>query len=377
MFCKIKFKCFLAGLPAAFLLLSVSSVGAQPFSLDHIELPEGFRIEVYALDVPNARSMTTGPKGTLFVGTRTAGNVYAVQDTDHDYRADNVIILIGGMRAPNGVAVKDGDLYFAEVSRIWRFRDIENNLTTKPRPELIYGDLPQDGHHGWKFIAFGPDGKLYVPVGAPCNVCEREDDRYSSIMRMEPDGSSVEVFAHGVRNTVGFDWHPETGVLWFTDNGRDMMGDNIPPDELNRAPQKGMHFGFPYCHGRDVRDPKFGFESACEKYVPAALELGPHVAALGMQFYTGTMFPEEYRGQIFIAEHGSWNRSSKIGYRIMLVRLDENNTPVSYEPFATGWLQGEEVSGRPVDLEILDDGSMLVSDDYAGKIYRITYEADK
>lgn len=377
MFCKIKFKCFLAGLPAAFLLLSVSSVGAQPFSLDHIELPEGFRIEVYALDVPNARSMTTGPKGTLFVGTRTAGNVYAVQDTDHDYRADNVIILIGGMRAPNGVAAKDGDLYFAEVSRIWRFRDIENNLTTKPRPELIYGDLPQDGHHGWKFIAFGPDGKLYVPVGAPCNVCEREDDRYSSIMRMEPDGSSVEVFAHGVRNTVGFDWHPETGVLWFTDNGRDMMGDNIPPDELNRAPQKGMHFGFPYCHGRDVRDPKFGFESACEKYVPAALELGPHVAALGMQFYTGTMFPEEYRGQIFIAEHGSWNRSSKIGYRIMLVRLDENNTPVSYEPFATGWLQGEEVSGRPVDLEILDDGSMLVSDDYAGKIYRITYEADK
>jgi glucose/arabinose dehydrogenase len=238
---------------------------------------------------------------------------------------------------------------------------------------VIKDDFPTDRSHGWKFIAFGPDNKLYVPVGAPCNICLRDNEIYASITRMDPDGSNHEVFAHGIRNTVGFDWHPETNELWFTDNGRDMMGDDIPPDELNRAPQKGIHFGYPFFHGNSIPDPEFGEGKNADDYVMPVQELGPHVAALGMRFYTGNMFPAEYRNQIFIAEHGSWNRSEKIGYRVMLVKLNGNNA-VSYEPFAEGWLRGESVSGRPVDVLVMPDGALLLSDDYAGVIYRITYE---
>ena len=339
--------------------------------LARIELPPGFRIHLFAGDVPNARSMTLSPGGTLFVGTRGAGRVYALVDRDQDFRADTLFVVDQGLNMPNGVAFRDGALYVAEVNQVRRYDDIEAHLEDPPAPVVVNDSFPRDGHHGWKFIRFGPDDRLYVPVGAPCNVCER-DDPYASITRMQPDGSGLEVFARGVRNTVGFDWHPETGELWFTDNGRDQLGDDVPPDELNRAPEDGLHFGFPYCHGGDIPDPEFGGGRDCGEFVPPAQKLGPHVASLGMRFYTGEMFPEEYRHQIFIAEHGSWNRSEKIGYRVALVRL-EGNRAVSYEVFARGWLQGQQAWGRPVDVLVMPDGSLLVSDDQAGMIYRIMY----
>lgn len=338
----------------------------------HIRLPAGFRIDLYADRVPGARSMALGAAGTLFVGTRDEGAVYALVDRDGDQRIDERHTIASGLNMPNGVAFREGDLYVAEVNRVLRFDAIETHLESPPEPAVVSDAFPSDRHHGWKFIRFGPDGKLYVPVGAPCNVCEREDERYASIMRMNADGSGLEVFASGVRNSVGFDWHPETRELWFTDNGRDMMGDNMPPDELNRAPRAGLHFGFPYCHGRGIRDPEFGRGRRCESFEAPAMELGPHVAALGMRFYNAAMFPEEYRGQIFIPEHGSWNRSSPIGYRIMLVRL-RGGGAAKYEVFAEGWLRGRRVDGRPVDLLVMPDGALLVSDDHAGAIYRISY----
>jgi glucose/arabinose dehydrogenase len=345
---------------------------APPPPLDQIDLPDGFRITYYASDVPGARSMTLSPGGVLYVGTRNQGNVYAVVDTDGDVRANRVVTIASGLNMPNGVAWRDGSLYVAENSRILRFDDIDERIDDPPQPVVVYDGYPTDRAHGWKFIAFGPDGKLYVPVGAPCNVCESEEI-YASITRMDPDGSNMEIIAHGIRNTVGFDWHPETGELWFTDNGRDRMGDDVPPDELNRLTQVGEHFGFPYCHGRDVLDPEFGRGRSCDEFTLPQAELGPHVAALGMRFYTGEMFPESYRGDIFIAEHGSWNRSSKLGYRVMLVEV-ENNQAVSYTPFAQGWLQGESNWGRPVDVQVMPDGSLLVSDDFRGSIYRIVYD---
>lgn len=341
-----------------------------------IELPPGFKISVYAEDVPNARSMALGPGGTLFVGTRSEGNLYAIVDRDQDYRADEVITLQRGMLAPNGVASHEGDLYVAEINRVLHYDDIEANLSDLPEPVVVNNDFPSDQAHGWKFIRFGPDGKLYVPIGAPCNICDTEDTGYGVITRMNPDGSDLEVFAEGIRNTVGFDWQPETNELWFTDNGRDQLGDDVPPDELNHAPEPGMHFGYPYCHGGTIPDPDFGEQRACDEFTPPAQPLGPHVAALGMRFYTGEMFPAEYHNQIFIAEHGSWNRSTPIGYRITLVRLDANNQALSYDVFAEGWLRGGEAWGRPVDLLVMPDGSLLVSDDFAGAIYRISYEED-
>ena len=258
----------------------------------------------------------------------------------------------------------------AEISRILRYPDIEANLEDPPRPEIVNDGLPTDGHHGWKFIRFGPGGLLHVPVGAPCNTCDAGDP-YATIGRLDPGGGFT-IVARGVRNTVGFDWHPETGELWFTDNGRDWLGDDSPPDELNRLSAEGQHFGYPYCHGSDTPDPQFGARRGCGEFVAPAQDLGPHVAALGMRFYTGAMFPEEYRNQIFIAEHGSWNRSRKIGYRVTLVRLDGDEA-VAYEPFAEGWLQGESSWGRPVDVLVMPDGALLVSDDRAGLVYRITY----
>ena len=344
----------------------------KKYQLDKIQLPPGFSISVFA-EVPNARSMCHGAKGTLFVGNRDGDKVYAVTDDNKDGVADKVIVVDEGLNKPCGVAFRKGSLYVAEVSRILRYDDIENNLANPPKPVVVYDKLPTETHHGWKFIAFGPDDKLYVPVGAPCNVCEKEDAVYASITRMNPDGTGFEIYAHGVRNTVGFAWHPQTKELWFTENGRDNMGDDMPADELNHAPQKGMHFGFPYCHQGDTPDPEFGKNKNCTDFTPPAQKLGPHVAALGMRFYTGAMFLPEYKNQIFMAEHGSWNRSSKIGYRIMLVRL-ENNKVVQYIPFATGWLQEKEnVTGRPADVEVAPDGALLVSDDKANVIYRIIF----
>lgn len=361
----------------SFLQCNNSSRGDEPStresSIDNIKLPPGFSINVFTDKVPGARSMTQGSKGALFVGTREKGVVYAVVDTNNDHKADKVYVIAENLNSPNGVAFKNGSLYVAEINRVIRFDSIENNLSHPPKYKVVNDNFPDKSDHGWKFIRFGPDGKLYVPVGAPCNVCLSDDPRFASIMRMNADGSQLEVFASGIRNTVGFDWNPSTKELWFTDNGRDMLGDDLPPDELNRAYRKGLHFGFPFFHGNGLKDPEYGSGKDSHNYVSPEQLLGPHVAALGMRFYEGQMFPKEYKGNIFIAEHGSWNRSKKIGYRITMVKM-QNNKSLSYQTFAEGWLQGNKVSGRPVDVEVLSDGSMLVSDDYAGVIYRITYK---
>ena len=350
-----------------------SSVTAADAPLEQIKLPPGFSIALWAR-VDNAREMAlgrVGPNGgTLFVGSTQAGKVHAVR-FDAGYKSQAVSTVASGIQMPAGVAYKDGSLYVSAVSRILRFDDIEQRLDKPPAPVVVTDKLPTDTHHGWKFIAFGPDGKLYVPVGAPCNICE-PGAQHANILRMNADGSGMETYARGVRNSVGFDWQPQTRELWFTDNGRDMISDDLPADELNHAPRAGMNFGYPYCHAGDLPDPQFGAKHACSEFTRPAQKLGPHVASLGMRFYTGTMFPAQYRNQIFIAEHGSWNRSSKIGYRVALVRL-EGSKAVAYEPFATGWLQGETVTGRPSDVLVLPDGSLLVADDYAGAIYRISY----
>ena len=349
------------------------SAGVQSgIHLDVIKLPPGFRISVYADKLPGARSMVLSPAGTLFVGTRKEGKIYAVTDRNGDQRADEIITLAERLTMPNGVAFRNGSLYIAEVHQILRYDNIEKRIKNPPIPVVVNNTFPRDRHHGWKYIAFGPDDRLYIPVGAPCNVCEKEDERYATIMRMQPDGSDLEIFSHGIRNTVGFDWHPETRELWFTNNGRDWMGDDLPPDTLHRAPSKGLHFGFPYCHAGDIPDPEYGKKYSCKEFSPTALKMQAHAATLGMKFYTGNMFPKPYRRQIFVAEHGSWNRSVPVGYRITRIYL-EGNRAIRYEVFADGWLQGTKAWGRPVDILIMKDGAMLVSDDRAGAIYRITY----
>ena len=357
----------------ALALLGNSSAAAE-LPLEQIKLPPGFAIELFAR-VDNARQMVLGRTdasgGTLFVGSMRAGKVHALR-FDAAFKARAPSVVASGLQLPVGVAYKDGNLYVSAVSRILRFDDLERRLDNPPAPVVVTDKLPGETQHGWKFIAFGPDGKLYVPVGAPCNVCEPDSQRHANIQRMNADGSNLELVATGVRNSVGFDWQPQNRQLWFTDNGRDMLGDDVPGDELNHAPRSGMHFGFPYCHAGDLPDPEFGRKRRCDEFTAPAQKLGPHVAALGMRFYTGSMFPAQYRNQIFIAEHGSWNRSQKIGYRVSLVRL-QGDKAVSYEPFATGWLQGDNVWGRPADVLVLPDGSLLVADDYAGAIYRIFY----
>jgi glucose/arabinose dehydrogenase len=342
--------------------------------LDKIKLPPGFTISVFA-EVENARSLAISPSGTVFVGNRNEDKVYAVKDTDGDFVADKKWTLATGLKMPNGVAFRNGDLYIAEISRITKLPNIEANLDNPPKPVVVNDKFPTDEHHGWKYIAFGPDGKLYVPVGAPCNICESKDEIYASITRMNADGSGREVFARGVRNSVGFTWHPDTKELWFTDNGRDMLGDDIPSCELNVSSKAGMHFGYPYCHEGSVKDPEFGGKRPCSDFTAPADKLGPHVAPLGLKFYTGKMFPAEYRNNLFVAEHGSWNRSRKSGYNVTLVKMNGGKV-TGHDVFASGWLDdaSQKVWGRPVDVLVLEDGSMLVSDDYANVIYRIAYK---
>jgi glucose/arabinose dehydrogenase len=343
--------------------------------LDSINLPPGFSISIFA-KVPNARSLAMSPDGTIFVGNKDEDKVYAVKDTDGDYIADKKWVLASGLNMPNGVAFHKGDLYIAEVSKISKITDVVNKLDNPGALETVYDKYPTEAHHGWKYIAFGPDEKLYVPVGAPCNICESADPVYASITRMNADGSGMEVFASGVRNTVGFTWHPQTKNIWFTDNGRDMMGDDVPPCELNTASQMNMHFGYPYCHGGTIKDPEFGDKKACPEFTAPVQNLGAHVAALGLKFYTGTQFPQAYRNQIILAEHGSWNRSKKSGYKLSLVTLDSSGKALDYKPFASGWLDEstQKVWGRPVDILIMPDGALFVSDDQAGFIYRISYK---
>jgi len=355
-------------------LLSMFLLSAPVFAavhLDRLVLPKGFHIAVYSDQVPSAREIALGAKGTVFVGSMDAGKVYALTDSNHDGHADRVRVIASGLEMPVGVAFRHGDLYISAVSRILVLRDIEDHLDDPPRPQVVYDKFPTDRHHGWKFIAFGPDGKLYVPIGAPCNICN-PGRGYAKITRMNPDGSGLEDVAYGIRNTVGFDWQPGTHVLWFTDNGRDMMGDDIPSDELNRVSHLDENFGYPFCHEGDILDPEFGKGHSCKNYTPPVLKLGAHVASLGMRFYEGRQFPARYRGAIFVAEHGSWNRTKKSGYRVMVVRL-RGDKVVAYQPFITGFEQDEKAWGRPVDVQPLPDGSLLVSDDLAGAVYRVTY----
>jgi glucose/arabinose dehydrogenase len=342
--------------------------------LETLKLPDGFSIEIYAKDVVNARSMSLAPDGTLYVGTRDEGSVYALKDTDGDNKIDKQYILLTDGNMPNGVAYRDGDLYIAEVDKILKIEDVASKLENPGEPIVVKGDYPTDKHHGWKYIAFGPDGKLYVPVGAPCNICDREEQVYASITRIDPDGSNFEIVHRGIRNTVGFNWHPQTGNLWFTDNGRDMMGDDMPACELNHATEDKGHFGYPYCHQGDTPDPDFGEGKSCSDYTAPAQNMGPHSAPLGMEFCTASNFPDAYKNIALVAEHGSWNRSKKIGYQVSMVNT-EGGKGSNYKPFIEGWLDKttDDVWGRPVDMEWMPDGSLLISDDFADVIYRVVY----
>ncbi|MEM6281421.1 MAG: PQQ-dependent sugar dehydrogenase [Chloroflexota bacterium] len=342
-------------------------------AITDITLPPGFSINFYAQGLPGARTMIRTENDTLFVSTRGQGSIYAIPNASAAAQAQDAVIVASGLNSPNGIEMIDGSLFVAEIGRVLRYDDIEANLQSPPEPVVVTDILPEEAHHGWRYMAQGPDDRLYIAVGAPCNVCELTVF-FGTISRMNLDGSEFEVYATGVRNSVGFDWHPETGDLWFTNNGRDWMGDDLPPDTLHHAPQAGMHFGFPFCHAGDIPDPDFGSRRDCSEFTPPDAKLTPHGAALGMEFYEGEMFPAEYTHQIFIAERGSWNRTVPIGYRVMLARLDEAGNVLSYEPFAEGWLNANgEAWGRPVDIEMLADGSMLVSDDASGTIYRISY----
>lgn len=359
------------------LLLGAQMAGAAIADTDieermkQIQLPPGFKIHLFGDDVANARQLALGDEGTVFVGSRRAGRVYGLVDEDGDWVADKKYRIDEDLTMPSGLEFKYGSLYVAAVDRLLRYDDIESWLDQPPEPEVIIDDLPDEEHHGWKYLRFGPDSFLYIPVGAPCNICDEKD--FAQIRRYYADGSGEEVYAAGVRNSVGLTFHPDTGNLWFTDNGRDMMGDDMPGDELNHAPAPGLHYGYPYCHQGDTLDPEFGEGKNCSSYTPPALTLGAHVAALGLTFYTGRMFPAEYRKDLFIAQHGSWNRSSKVGYNILRVRFNNSGEVAGSEVFASGWLQDEESWGRPNDVLQLPDGSLLVSDDQAGVIYRIVY----
>ena len=358
---------------AAMLLAGQALSAAAALPVERIKLPPGFHIEVLSDDVPSARAMALSPKGILYIGSLD-GHVYALELKNGRVATRHVIA--SGLQLPAGVAWRDGALYVSAVSKILRFDAIDAHLNDPPKPAVVIDTLPTETHHGWKFIAFGPDGKLYVPQGAPCNVCLKDRDRFAMIGRMDPDGSHYEVVARGIRNSVGFAWHPVTHELWFTDNGRDLLGDDIPDDKLNHAPRTGMDFGFPYCHGGDTPDPEFGKDHPCSSFTPPVVKLGAHVASLGMRFYSGPMFPPAYQDNIFIAEHGSWNRSKKVGYRVVRVITAPDGSNARQEVFAEGWLQpGEAVWGRPADVLPLPDGSLLISDDYAGAIYRVTYSA--
>jgi glucose/arabinose dehydrogenase len=341
--------------------------------VDQLRVPSGFKIEVYASGMPNARSMRQGDKGTVFVGSRLTKNVYAVSDKG-DHR--EVKVLYNDLYRPNGMAYKDGTLYIAELSQVSKVPDIENHLDNPPKPTVIYNDLPKDEAHGWKFIGIGPDNKLYVPIGQPCNNC-LPPPTHGQIRRINLDGSGAEVVARGVRNTVGFDWRPGTGQLYFTDNGRDWLSEDKPEDELNRVSQVGEHFGSPYCYEGDIPDQEFGWGHSCSEFTPPVAKMGPHSASLGMRFYTGSMFPPQYRNQIFVARHGSWNRSNKFGGDVVVVRLNEDGTVYSVEPFLTGFIVNNNYIGRPVDVLVAKDGALLVSDDWNGAIYRISYAEPK
>jgi glucose/arabinose dehydrogenase len=343
---------------------------ADKLPVAQIKLPEGFKAEVWASGLLDARGMREGDKGTVFVSSLfVAGKIYAV--TEKDGKRE-VKTIAEKLMLPNGIEFHKGALYVATPKDITRYDNIEANLDSMPKPTMIYDKLPGDIPHGWKFIKIGPDGKLYVPVGAPCNICE-DKEGYAQILRMNLDGSGVESVAKGVRNTVGFDFHPKTNELYFTDNGRDWLSEDLPNDELNRITKAGQHFGYPFCHQGNFADPEFGWGKSCDDATPPIHLLGPHAGALGMRFYTGSMFPAKYQNAIFIARHGPWNRTKKYAADIQVAFLKDDGTIASVEPFLTGWVENNGYLARPVDVLVRRDGSLLVSDDHNGAIYRITY----
>jgi len=342
---------------------------ADKLPVDKLTAPKGFKIEVFMAGVPNARQMCEGDQGTVFVGSRLIDKVHAIVTRDGKRQ---VKVVASGLHRPNGVTVHNGTLYIAELSRISKIENVEASLENPPAPTVVYDDLPKDEAHGWKFIGIGPDNKLYVPIGQPCNNC-MPPPTHGQIRRLNLDGTSVEVVARGVRNTVGFDWHPVTKQLYFTDNGRDWLSEDVPEDKLNRVTRVGEHFGVPYCYQGNLADADFGWGHSCSEFTPPATLMGPHAATLGMRFYTGSMFPAEYKNAIFVARHGSWNRTRKTGGDVAVVKLNDDGSVKSVEPFVTGFIQDNKYVGRPVDVVVLKDGSMLISDDFNGAVYRVSY----
>lgn len=353
------------------LLLFVScspSLLCAALPLDKLKLPANYQIDLFASNVPDARQMSVAPNGIIALGSRTAGKVYLLLPNKSMTSVQDIMTVDSGLTLPNGVAWHNDDLYVATQTDIRRYPSLLKTLEKHSNPQIIIKDIPSIGHHGWHVIKFGADNKLYIGIGAPCNVCLSKDKRLASIARMNPDGSQFEVIAHGVRNTVGFDWHPTTHELWFADNGRDWMGDDMPPDEINRIKNYGQHYGFPYVYGDDILDPDFGKVMPKRKYIPPVLNLQAHVAPLGMHFYTGSVFQHG----LYVAKHGSWNRRKKVGYKVTYMQIS-NNKVITQKDFITGWLKDEKFWGRPVDIVQYIDGSLLISDDFAGAIYKVTH----
>ena len=354
------------------LLLVPCFARSQDLPLEALRLPPGFQISVFA-ELTNPRQLALSESGIVYAGSFRAGNLYGVIDANSDGSADKVVTIDHDLTLPTGIAIQDGDLYVGAVDKLLVYQNIDQTFESSPEPFVLYDELPEETHHGWKYLGFSPEDQLFFNVGAPCNVCEKENPWFATIMSLDLNREPLkpEIFASGVRNTVGFSWHPGTGELWFTDNGRDLLGDDTPSCELNRAPKAGLHFGFPYIHASSVIDPEFG--APVFPVEPPVVELGPHVAPLAMKFYTGTMFPERYRGEIFIAEHGSWNRTPKAGhtgYNITMVNPETGATTILID----GWLKNNVAWGRPTDILEMPDGSLLIADDHANVIYRLTYE---
>ena len=344
-------------------------------NVEILKLDPGFKISIFASDLDQPRQMIESKNGTIFIGERS-GQIIALLDSDGNGQADSKRVIADDLTYSTGVSIFEGDLYFSEISKIWKIQDIENwlqkNSSGFPEKILVSQDLPEDKWHGWKWLQHNAEGDIYTNVGAPCNICLSENPQYASIIRLRDD--NWEYVARGVRNSVGFDFHPETSKLYFGDNGRDWLGDDSPACELNRVDEDGLFYGFPYQHALNVKDPEYGDLESGYDYVDPILELGAHVAPTGLAFYDGEMFPKKYKNNIFITLHGSWNRSKKVGYKVIRVVLDSEGDVVDTKDFISGWLDGETVLGRPAAPLIISDGSLLISDDKANVIYRITYK---
>lgn len=364
------------GMPAAAASSPLAPVAPPPLPtpadklpLDKLKLKDGFKIEVYAAGVPNARTLRLGDKGTVFVSSRVQDKVHAIVTKDGKRE---VKVIASGLHRPNGIALHNGTLYIAELSQISKIDKIEDNLDNPPKPTVILDGLPKDEPHGWKYLTVGPDEKLYFQVGAPCNICI-PSDRHTKIYRVGLDGKNLEVYAHGIRQIVGMDWHPTLKQLYFSDNSRDWLSEDLPEDKLSRVTQPGKdHFGFPYCHQGNFTDPEFGWGRSCSEFTAPVVLVGPHSAALGLKFYTGNGLGDDYRGVLFLARHGSWNRTVKVGGDVLAIKLNDDGTFKSMEPFITGFIQNNNYVGRPVDVLPMPDGSLLVSDDFNGAVYRVS-----